>query len=313
MFWLILCFVIFCSEYSVIWFIKPILFNFWMCYDIEWMMVSKLIFFSLLCHFHRTNKKKTTTIQWIFLSFLSIVFQPFSHWPIIGFDIFFLSLINSIHSFFTILFFCFFFTFLQTETYGKTDYKLCVFKSNGISFAAYHIVLFSSSYLIPLVLISGLYICMCKRLWRTVASHNRTNESHRSRKRVTRLVFVVVAAFALLWLPIQVSLTKYSKSNWISYMKYLDVRVCVSLCLSNLLQTHSHIHNEFNCFLDEHRNYIISPISSYGREIKRFFFIYVYFTDNIAAKKPQAIQYMYSVWYSIANSITCVGLCNCLH
>lgn len=47
--------------------------------------------------------------------------------------------------------------------------------------------------------------------------------------------------------------------------------VCVSLCLSNLLQTHSHIHNEFNCFLDEHRNYIISPISSYGREIKQFF------------------------------------------
>lgn len=46
---------------------------------------------------------------------------------------------------------------------------------------------------------------MCMRLWSTVVSHNRRNESHRGRKRVTRLVFVVVATFALLWLPIQVS------------------------------------------------------------------------------------------------------------
>lgn len=86
-----------------------------------------------------------------------------------------------------------------------TNYKLCVFKSGGISFAAYHIVLFSSSYLIPLVLIVGLYLCMCVRLWRTVVLRNRAHESHRGRRRVTRLVFVVVAAFALLWLPIQVS------------------------------------------------------------------------------------------------------------
>lgn len=93
---------------------------------------------------------------------------------------------------------------LQTEKYGSTDYKFCAFKSDGISFAAFHIIFFSSSYLIPLTMISGLYAFML-RLWRTVVPHNRTNESHRGRKRVTRLVFVVVAAFALLWLPIQVS------------------------------------------------------------------------------------------------------------
>lgn len=97
----------------------------------------------------------------------------------------------------------------QTETYGTTEYTLCVFQSDGISFAAFHIIFFSSSYLIPLTLISGLYAFML-RLWRTVVPHNRTNESHRGRKRVTRLVFVVVAAFALLWLPIQVSSIKYA-------------------------------------------------------------------------------------------------------
>ncbi|XP_031618278.1 allatostatin-A receptor-like [Contarinia nasturtii] len=93
-----------------------------------------------------------------------------------------------------------------TETYGSIDYKLCVFKSGGISFAAFHIIFFSSSYLIPLTLISGLYAFML-RLWRTVVPHNRTNGTRgRGRKRVTRLVFVVVAAFALLWFPIQVIL-----------------------------------------------------------------------------------------------------------
>lgn len=96
------------------------------------------------------------------------------------------------------------------ETYGSIDYKFCVFQSSGISFAAFHIIFFSSSYLIPLTLISGLYAFML-RLWRTVVLHNRANESQRGRKRVTRLVFVVVAAFALLWLPIQVSLVcKYA-------------------------------------------------------------------------------------------------------
>lgn len=101
------------------------------------------------------------------------------------------------------------FSSFQTETYGSTEYTLCVFQSDGISFAAFHIIFFSSSYLIPLTLISGLYAFML-RLWRTVVPHNRTNESHRGRKRVTRLVFVVVAAFALLWLPIQVSSIKYA-------------------------------------------------------------------------------------------------------
>lgn len=122
--------------------------------------------------------------------------------------------INIIHfhplyfSFSTPIFFCSLLS-LQTEKYGSTDYKFCAFKSDGISFAAFHIIFFSSSYLIPLIMISGLYAFML-RLWRTVVPHNRTNESHRGRKRVTRLVFVVVAAFALLWLPIQVSSTKYA-------------------------------------------------------------------------------------------------------
>lgn len=43
------------------------------------------------------------------------------------------------------------------------------------------------------------------RLWHTsVLANNRSPDSNRGRKRVTRLVVVVVAAFATLWFPIQV-------------------------------------------------------------------------------------------------------------
>lgn len=46
---------------------------------------------------------------------------------------------------------------------------------------------------------------MLSRLWRTVVNGQMSAESHRGRKRVTRLVVVVVFAFASLWCPIQVS------------------------------------------------------------------------------------------------------------
>lgn len=64
---------------------------------------------------------------------------------------------------------------------------------------------FCSSYLVPLCLISGLYIRMLTRLWRTVVGGHMSAESHRGRKRVTRLVVIVVAAFAVCWFPIQVN------------------------------------------------------------------------------------------------------------
>lgn len=62
----------------------------------------------------------------------------------------------------------------------------------------------TTSYWLPLLLISGLYIKMISRLWRTVVGSNVSRESHSGRRRVTRLVIIVVIAFALLWFPVQV-------------------------------------------------------------------------------------------------------------
>uniref|UniRef100_A0A182X2U5 G-protein coupled receptors family 1 profile domain-containing protein n=1 Tax=Anopheles quadriannulatus TaxID=34691 RepID=A0A182X2U5_ANOQN len=70
------------------------------------------------------------------------------------------------------------------------------------SWAAFHIAFFLSSYVVPLILISVLYMWMLSRLWRSSVG-GRSAESKKGKKRVTRLVVIVVAAFASLWFPIQ--------------------------------------------------------------------------------------------------------------
>ncbi|EDS43266.1 allatostatin receptor [Culex quinquefasciatus] len=66
---------------------------------------------------------------------------------------------------------------------------------------------FLSSYVVPLTLISMLYIGMLARLWKSGAPGGRVSaESRRGKKRVTRMVVVVVLAFAICWCPIQVIL-----------------------------------------------------------------------------------------------------------
>jgi hypothetical protein len=72
------------------------------------------------------------------------------------------------------------------------------------------ILFFATSYVTPLALICGLYLCMLLRLWRGVAPGGHVSaESRRGKKRVTRMVVVVVAIFAICWFPIQVG---YSSS-----------------------------------------------------------------------------------------------------
>lgn len=65
---------------------------------------------------------------------------------------------------------------------------------------------FMISYLVPLLLIGGLYLCMLIRLWQAPRI---SADGLRGRKRVTRLVAVVVGVFAFSWAPIQVCLFIY--------------------------------------------------------------------------------------------------------
>ena len=86
-------------------------------------------------------------------------------------------------------------------------YAMCQFMLNNdiVSQSDYQLIFLGFSYLLPLSVISGLYVRMIMRLWRQSSGVRMSVESQRGRKRVTRLVVVVVIAFALLWLPIQVS------------------------------------------------------------------------------------------------------------
>lgn len=87
-------------------------------------------------------------------------------------------------------------------------YTACLFLRNeGYNLIAFHVSFFLSSYVVPLTLISMLYIGMLARLWKSGAPGGRVSaESRRGKKRVTRMVVVVVFAFALCWCPIQVIL-----------------------------------------------------------------------------------------------------------
>ncbi|XP_055848610.1 allatostatin-A receptor [Episyrphus balteatus] len=83
---------------------------------------------------------------------------------------------------------------------------LCRFdmENDFISWSTYHITFMIASYFLPLIIISGLYIRMITSLWQQGAGVKMSEESQRGRKRVTRLVVVVVIAFASLWFPIQI-------------------------------------------------------------------------------------------------------------
>ncbi|XP_013101717.1 allatostatin-A receptor [Stomoxys calcitrans] len=94
------------------------------------------------------------------------------------------------------------------QIHGATyTQELCRFMENSfLSPSVYQIIFFATSYLLPLMVISGLYVRMITSLWRHGTSVRMSVESQRGRKRVTRLVVVVVIAFASLWLPIQIIL-----------------------------------------------------------------------------------------------------------
>lgn len=94
----------------------------------------------------------------------------------------------------------------QTNEDGNVTWIMCQFIENDfLDQRTYQVTFFITSYMLPLTVISGLYVLMIMRLWRQGSGVRMSKESQRGRKRVTRLVVVVVVAFASLWLPIQVS------------------------------------------------------------------------------------------------------------
>lgn len=135
-------------------------------------------------------------------------------------------------------------TTVQTtvENGQNTTFAKCHFiKDNEfISWSTFHISMFICSYLVPLILISGLYLVMLVRLWKS--NLNQSRESRRGKRRVTRLVIIVVVCFATLWLPIQTilllkSLDMYEASSLftISLQIFGQVLAYISSCINPFL------------------------------------------------------------------------------
>nr|CAD7393207.1 unnamed protein product [Timema cristinae] len=103
---------------------------------------------------------------------------------------------------------------VTTYTYLSLEQTACIFLEdyNKPAFqvrpsTSSRTIFFATSYVIPLALICGLYLCMLMRLWRGVTPGGHVSaESRRGKKRVTRMVVVVVAIFAVCWFPIQIIL-----------------------------------------------------------------------------------------------------------
>lgn len=97
-------------------------------------------------------------------------------------------------------FFCFK-SLSESKEGNQTIYQTACGIQSKENWPLFQVIFFLLSYVVPLTLICGLYVCMLSRLWRAARS---SAESRRGRKRVTRLVLVVVGVFALCWCPIQV-------------------------------------------------------------------------------------------------------------
>ncbi|XP_039958701.1 allatostatin-A receptor-like [Bactrocera tryoni] len=120
---------------------------------------------------------------------------------------------------------------IQLYYFKGRNYTACVFSSHeGIwNLVAFQVSFAASSYVTPLTLIFFLYMCMLARLWKSAPGCKPSAESRKGKRRVTRMVVVVVCAFAICWLPIHVILV----------LKALDMYASTHLTV--IIQIISHV------------------------------------------------------------------------
>nr|CAA19658.1 EG:121E7.2 [Drosophila melanogaster] len=88
---------------------------------------------------------------------------------------------------------------------AQTQQKIFIYAFSAFCIL-FQVSFFLSSYVAPLTLICFLYMGMLARLWKSAPGCKPSAESRKGKRRVTRMVVVVVLAFAICWLPIHVIL-----------------------------------------------------------------------------------------------------------
>jgi allatostatin receptor len=120
--------------------------------------------------------------------------------------------------------------------YFGEDRSTCISKysavNNMLMLKIFYASFFMFGYLLPLSLICVLYGFMLKRLlYGVVPGGSQRAESIRSKKRVTRMVVIVVAIFALCWLPIQVVFMVQNFGYYSDDISYIALQM-VANCLA---------------------------------------------------------------------------------
>ena len=102
------------------------------------------------------------------------------------------------------------FTYVVIDyTFYGEDRSACISKysrdDNVLMLNLFHLLFLVFGYILPLSLICVLYGLMLKRLlFRVIPGASKGSGNNRSMKRTTKMIIIVVAAFALCWLPIHV-------------------------------------------------------------------------------------------------------------
>ncbi|PNF26894.1 Allatostatin-A receptor [Cryptotermes secundus] len=143
-----------------------------------------------------------------------------------------------------------------TYTYSSAEHTACVFleqdpvnRPDGYNKPVFQILFFATSYVTPLALICGLYLCMLLRLWRGVAPGGHVSaESRRGKKRVTRMVVVVVAIFAICWFPIQIILVLKSVDRY----EITNASVMIQIVSQVMAYMNSCVNPILYAFLSDH-------------------------------------------------------------
>ncbi|XP_037938682.1 allatostatin-A receptor [Teleopsis dalmanni] len=129
------------------------------------------------------------------------------------------------------------------------NYTACVFSTEEEiwSLLGFQVSFFLSSYVAPLTLICFLYMGMLARLWKTAPGCKPSAESRKGKRRVTRMVVVVVLAFAICWLPIHVILVLKALGMYSS----THVNVIIQIISHVLAYTNSCINPILYAFLSD--------------------------------------------------------------
>uniref|UniRef100_A0A182N703 G-protein coupled receptors family 1 profile domain-containing protein n=1 Tax=Anopheles dirus TaxID=7168 RepID=A0A182N703_9DIPT len=162
--------------------------------------------------------------------------------------------------------------------YPDREVEMCGFlEQDSPSWPAFHIAFFLSSYVVPLILISVLYMWMLSRLWRSSVG-GRSAESKKGKKRVTRLVVIVVAAFASLWFPIQVILVLKSVNVFVPDTHF---KISLQIVSHVLAYTSSCINPLLYAFLSENFRKAFRKVGTTGATYDRWELVHFFFFCSV--------------------------------